>query len=117
MNEFLWVETYRPKTVADTILPDRIKSQFQAYVDAKNLPNLILSGGPGCGKTTVAKAILDELGCDYMVINGSLNGNIDMLRNEILQFASTVSFNGGRKFVILDEADYLTAATQAALRN
>jgi len=81
-------------------------------------PNLLLSGSAGCGKTTVARAMLEELGCDYIVINGSLNGNIDTLRNEIMQFASSVSLMGGRKYVILDEADYLNPnSTQPALRN
>jgi DNA polymerase III delta prime subunit len=117
-KDFLWVEKYRPKTVADTILPDSLKATFQQFVDQKNVPNLILAGGPGVGKTTVAKAMLEELGCDYIVINGSLNGNIDTLRNEILNFASSVSLMGGRKYVILDEADYLNAnSTQPALRN
>lgn len=116
-GHFLWVEKHRPSKVRDTVLPEELKKTFQRFVDDKNIPNLILCGGPGCGKTTVAKAMLEELDCDYMVINGSLNGNIDTLRNDILQFASSVSFKGGRKYVILDEADYLTANTQAALRN
>jgi DNA polymerase III delta prime subunit len=117
-EEFLWVEKYRPKTIEDTILPVELKSVFQKFVDQKNLPNLILSGSAGVGKTTVARAMLEELGCDYIVINGSMNGNIDTLRNEILNFASSVSFSGGRKYVILDEADYLNAnSTQPALRN
>lgn len=117
-NEFLWVEKYRPSTVADTILPNDLKATFQQFVDQKNIPNLILSGGPGVGKTTIARAMLEQLGCDYIIINGSMNGNIDTLRNEILNFASSVSLSGGRKYVILDEADYLNAnSTQPALRN
>ena len=117
-EEFLWVEKYRPHTIADTILPDELKTTFQQFVDNKNIPNLILSGTAGVGKTTVARAMLDELDCDYIVINGSMHGNIDTLRNEITSFASTVSFKGGRKYVILDEADYLNAnSTQPALRN
>jgi DNA polymerase III delta prime subunit len=117
-NEFLWVEKYRPKTIEDTILPCDLKKTFQQFVDQKNVPNLILSGTAGVGKTTVARAMLEQLGCDYIVINGSMNGNIDTLRNEILNFASTVSLSGGRKYVILDEADYLNAnSTQPALRN
>ena len=117
-EEFLWVEKYRPKTIEDTILPVELKATFQQFVDQKNIPNLILSGSAGVGKTTVARAMLEQLGCDYIVINGSMNGNIDTLRNEILNFASTVSFSGGRKYVILDEADYLNAnSTQPALRN
>ena len=118
LEEFLWVEKYRPKTVADTILPDDLKKVFQQFVDQKNIPNLILSGTAGVGKTTVAKAMCEELGCDYIIINGSMNGNIDTLRNDIARFASSVSLAGGRKMVILDEADYLNAqSTQPALRN
>lgn len=118
LEEFLWVEKYRPKTIQDTILPDALKQTFQEFVNQGNIPNLLLSGSAGCGKTTVARAMLEELGCDYIVINGSLNGNIDTLRNEIMQFASSVSLMGGRKYVILDEADYLNPnSTQPALRN
>ena len=117
-EEFLWVEKYRPKTVSETILPDELKKTFQQFVDNKNIPNLLLAGGPGVGKTTIAKAMLDELECDYIVINGSLSGNIDTLRNDIMQFASSMSLVGGRKYVILDEADYLNPnSTQPALRN
>ena len=117
-EEFLWVEKYRPKTIEDTILPLDLKATFQQFVDQQNIPNLILSGSAGVGKTTVARAMLEQLGCDYIVINGSMNGNIDTLRNEILNFASSVSLSGGRKYVILDEADYLNAnSTQPALRN
>lgn len=114
----LWVERYRPKTVAETILPADLKATFQQFVDNKSVPNLILAGPAGVGKTTIAKAMLEQLECDYIIINGSLNGNIDTLRNEILNFASSVSLMGGRKYVILDEADYLNAnSTQPALRN
>jgi DNA polymerase III delta prime subunit len=117
-EEFLWTERFRPKTIEDTILPVDLKATFQHFVDQKNIPNLILSGTAGVGKTTVARAMLEQLGCDYIVINGSMNGNIDTLRNEILNFASSVSLSGGRKYVILDEADYLNAnSTQPALRN
>jgi DNA polymerase III delta prime subunit len=118
MEQFLWVEKYRPKTVADTILPQSLKSVFQQFVVQGNIPNLILSGSAGVGKTTIARAMLEELDCDYIVINGSMNGNIDTLRNDIKSFASSVSLAGGRKYVILDEADYLNAnSTQPALRN
>lgn len=118
LQDFLWVEKYRPKTVEETILPTDLKKTFQQFVDDQNVPNLILAGGPGVGKTTIAKAMLEELKCSYIVINGSMNGNIDTLRNEIKNFASTVSFTGGRKYVILDEADYLNPqSTQPALRN
>ncbi len=118
MEEFLWVEKYRPKLVADTVLPKELKDTFQQFVDQENIPNLILAGPAGVGKTTIARAMLEELGCDYLVINGSMNGNIDTLRNDILEFASSMSLKGGRKYVILDEADYLNAnSTQPALRN
>lgn len=118
LDEFLWVEKYRPQTIEDTILPAELKATFQQFVDQGNIPNLLLAGSAGCGKTTVARAMLEQLGCDYIVINGSMNGNIDTLRNDIMQFASSVSFTGGRKYVILDEADYLNAnSTQPALRN
>ena len=118
LDDFLWVERYRPKTVEDTILPPELKATFQQFVDQKNIPNLILAGSAGVGKTTIARAMLEELGCDYIVINGSMNGNIDTLRNEIKNFASSVSLAGGRKYVILDEADYLNSnSTQPALRN
>jgi DNA polymerase III delta prime subunit len=118
LQDFLWVEKYRPKTVEDAILPADLKATFQQFVEQKNVPNLILTGGPGIGKTTIAKAMLEELGCNYIVINGSMSGGIDTLRNEIKNFASTISFSGGRKYVILDEADYLNPqSTQPALRN
>ena len=117
MEEFLWCEKYRPQTVAETILPERYKKSFQDYIDQKNIPNLILAGRPGCGKTTVARAMLEELNCSYMMINGSLDGNKDTLRNQIRDFASSVSLQGGRKYIILDEADYLTHHMQPALRN
>lgn len=117
-EDFLWVEKYRPHTIADTILPPSLKAVFQQFVDDENIPNLLLTGRAGVGKTTVARAMLDELGADYIVINGSMHGNIDTLRVDILNFASTVSFSGGRKYVILDEADYLNPnSTQPALRN
>jgi DNA polymerase III delta prime subunit len=117
-SDFLWVEKFRPKTIADTILPPSLKQTFQQFVDQQNIPNLLLCGRAGVGKTTVARAMLEELGADYLIINGSMNGNIDTLRNDIRQFASSVSFYGGRKYVILDEADYLNPnSTQPALRN
>ena len=117
-EDFLWVQKYRPQKVVDTILPADLKNAFQKFVDQNNIPNLLLAGRAGVGKTTIAKAMLEEIGADYIVINGSMNGNIDTLRIEIANFASTVSFTGGRKYVILDEADYLNAnSTQPALRN
>lgn len=118
MKDYLWVEKYRPKTISDTILPSELKSTFNQFVEQKNIPNLILAGSAGVGKTTVARALLNEIKVDYTIINGSMNGNIDTLRNDIQMFASAVSFSGGRKYVILDEADYLNPnSTQPALRN
>ena len=117
MKDFLWVEKYRPLCIQDCILPAEMKRTFQQFVDDKNVPNLLLSGGPGVGKTTVAKAMLNEIGSTYMLINGSEESGIDVLRNKIKNFASTVSFDTNRKFVILDEADYLNPqSTQPALR-
>jgi len=117
-NEVLWVEKYRPQRIDDTILPEKTKAAFKKFVEDESIPNLLLSGGPGVGKTTIAKAMLEELGCDYIVKNGSLNVNIDTLRYEISTYASSVSLTGGRKYVIFDEADYLNATSvQPALRN
>ena len=118
LEEALWTERYRPKTINDCVLPKDIKKTFQAFIDSGTIPNLLLTGTQGTGKTTAARAMCEQLQCDYIIINGSMNGGIDTLRNEIQQFASTVSFGGGRKMVILDEADYLNAqSTQPALRN
>ena len=117
METFLWVEQYRPKTVDDCILPQSLKGTFKEFVESGNIPNIILSGGPGVGKTTIAKAVLDEIGATYMMINGSEESGIDVLRTKIKNFASTVSLEGGRKYLILDEADYLNPqSTQPALR-
>ena len=116
-NEFLWVEKYRPKTIQETILPDDLKETFQKIVDSGEIPNMLFTGTAGLGKTTVARAICNELGLDYIVINGSEEGNIDTLSGKIKQFASSVSLSGGYKVVILDEADYLNPqSTQPALR-
>ena len=116
-SEFLWVEKYRPKVISETILPPRLKDVFQKMVDTGELPNMLFTGTAGLGKTTVAKALCNELGLDYIVINGSEEGNIDTLRGKIKQFASSVSLQGGVKVVILDEADYLNPqSTQPALR-
>lgn len=116
-NEFLWVEKYRPKTIADTILPKSLKDVFQSMVTSGELQNMLFTGTAGLGKTTVAKALCNELDLDYIIINGSEEGNIDTLRGKIKQFASSVSLQGGYKVVILDEADYLNPqSTQPALR-
>ena len=118
MEQTLWTEKFRPQTVQDCILPDRLKKPFQEYVNQKNIPNLLLAGGPGVGKTTVAKAMCKEIGCDYLVINGSDESGIDTFRTKIKNYASSMSLSGGRKVIIIDEADYLNPnSTQPALRN
>ena len=116
MEQFIWVEKYRPKTVDECILTDELAKTFNSFV-SKGIPNLILCGGPGVGKTTVAKAMLEQCGSDYIMINGSMRGNIDTLRTDIQSYASTTSLDGSRKYIILDEADYLKPqSTQPALR-
>lgn len=116
-NDFLWVEKYRPRTIADTILPASLKQTFQAIVDSGQMQNMLFTGTAGLGKTTVARALCNEMGLDYIVVNGSEEGNIDTLRGKIKQFASSISLSGGYKVVILDEADYLNPqSTQPALR-
>ena len=116
-KDYLWVEKYRPKKVSDTVLPADIKKIFQEFVDTNTLSNMLLTGTAGTGKTTVARALCNELGLDYIIINGSEEGNIDTLRTKIKQFASSVSLQGGYKVIILDEADYLNPqSTQPALR-
>jgi DNA polymerase III delta prime subunit len=119
MEHLLWTEKYRPKKIDDCILPERLKKPFQEYVNQSSIPNLLLSGGAGVGKTTVAKAMCEEIGCDVMVINGSDEGRlIDTFRTKIKNFASSMSLAGGRKVVIIDEADYCNAeSVQPALRN
>jgi len=118
MEHLLWTEKYRPKTIKDCILPERLKLPFQEYVNQRNIPNLLLAGGAGVGKTTVAKALCNEVGCDYIVINGSDESGIDTFRTKIKNYASSMSLTGGRKVIIIDEADYLNPnSTQPALRN
>jgi DNA polymerase III delta prime subunit len=116
-NEFLWCEKYRPAKVSDAILPNALKNTFLEIVKTGELPNLLFTGTAGIGKTTIAKALCNELDLDYLLVNGSEEGNIDTLRTKIKHFASSVSLQGGYKVVILDEADYLNAqSTQPALR-
>ena len=117
MVEALWVEKYRPHTIADCILPEEYKNTFQSYVDRKEIPHLLLCGGPGTGKTTVARALCDEIGCDYLLINGSDESGIDTFRTKIKTYASSMSLTGGKKVIIIDEADYLNPnSTQPAMR-
>jgi len=117
MNEFLWVEKYRPKTVDDCILSPDLYKTFSEIVKSGEMQNMLFTGTAGVGKTTIAKALANQLNLDYIIINGSEEGNIDTLRNKIKQFASSVSLSGGHKLVILDEADYLNPqSTQPALR-
>jgi DNA polymerase III delta prime subunit len=119
LKHALWVEKYRPHKIEDCILPEDIKTTFQEYVNRKEIPTLLLAGSAGVGKTTVAKALCEEVGCDYIVINGSDEGRlIETFRNKIKNYASTVSLSGGRKVIIIDEADYTNPeSVQPALRN
>ena len=121
MSEYLWVEKYRPKKISECILSEDIKKTFAEFLKQKEIPNLLLSGTQGTGKTTVARALCEELGADYIIINGSDEGRqIDTLRNKIKNFASTVSLteSSAHKVVIIDEADYMNAeSVQPALRN
>jgi len=117
MKNYLWVEKYRPQNIDDCILPESIKTTFKQMVDSGEVQNLLLSGGAGCGKTTIAKSLCRELDADYIMINCSEDGNIDTLRTKIRNFASSISISGGKKIVILDEFDYANAQSmQPALR-
>lgn len=117
-EEFLWCEKYRPRVIDDCVLPESLKATFKEYIARGQLPNFLFTGTAGVGKTTVARALCNEIGADYIFINGSEERGIDVLRNKIKQFASSVSLTEeGAKVVILDEADYLTNDTQAALRS
>lgn len=116
-EQLLWTEKYRPRKVEDCILHDSIKKTFEEFVKQGKLPNLLLSGSAGVGKTTIARALCDEIGLDYIIINGSDENGIDVLRTKIKNYASSVSLSGGRKVVIIDEADYLNPnSIQPALR-
>jgi hypothetical protein len=106
-DDFLWCEKYRPKTVSECILPDNIKRTFQEYVNKKEIPNLLLTGQAGSGKTSVSVAMCNEVGCDYLFLNGSSENGIDTFRNKITNYASSVSLSGGKKVIIIDEADYM----------
>ncbi|MGA1402277.1 MAG: AAA family ATPase, partial [Candidatus Nanopelagicaceae bacterium] len=119
MKKFLWVEQYRPSKIADCILPENIKKSFHGFVDQGEIPNLLLCGSAGVGKTTVAKALCEEIGASYIVINGSDEGRfLDTVRNKVRQFATTVSLTSGaaHKVVIIDEADNTTNDVQLSLR-
>jgi len=116
-DQFLWCEKYRPRNLDDCILPDEQLNTFRQFFATGEIPNMLLCGSAGVGKTTIARAICEELECDYIIINGSEESGIDVLRTKIRDFASSVSFNGKTKVVILDEADYLNPnSTQPALR-
>jgi DNA polymerase III delta prime subunit len=116
-DQFLWVEKYRPKTIDECILPESLKQTFKEFIASGQLPNFLFSGTAGVGKTTVAKALCNEVGAEYLLINGSEESGIDVLRTKIKSFASSVSLTDSKKVVILDEADYLNAnSTQPALR-
>ena len=116
MENIAWTEKYRPRTVASCILPERLKKPFQTYVDKGYVPTMMLSGGAGVGKTTIAMAMCEELGCDYMIINGSDETGVDVVRDKIKTYASSMSLSGGRKVIIIDEADFLSPNAQAAFR-
>ena len=118
MNDILWVEKYRPKLVDDCVLPDNTQKIFSEIVERGEIPNLLLTGSPGIGKTTIAKALCNQLECDWLMINGSDEGRmIDTLRTTITNFASTVSLSGGKKVLIIDEADYMNPeSVQPAMR-
>jgi len=115
-KQFLWTEKYRPSNVSECVLSLTIKEAFNSFIKNKNMPNLVLEGIPGIGKTTVALACLEEMNCDFIKINASLESGIDIVREKMMQFASTMSFNGGRKYILLDEADRLSSDAQEALR-
>lgn len=117
-EQMLWTERYRPQKIEDCILPESIKQTFQEFATQGKIPNLLIAGSAGVGKTTIAKALCKEVGCDFIIINGSDENGIDVLRGKIKNYASSVSLSGGRKVIIIDEADYLNPnSLQPALRN
>jgi len=115
-DHFVWVEKYRPTKVSEVILPEDLKNLFTNFAKQGDFPNLLLAGPKGMGKTSVAKALISEIGADVYFVNGSLARNMDMLRDQVSQFVTTVSFTGGRKYVLIDEADGLNPLTQPALK-
>lgn len=117
MEHLIWCEKYRPKKVSECILPERIKKTFQAYADKKQIPHMLLHGTPGTGKTSIAKALCDDVGCEWMMINGKEENGIDVLRTKIRSFASTISLVGGRKVIIIDEADNMTTSLQEGMKS
>ena len=116
MTEFIWVEKYRPKTIQECILPERLKNTLKTYVQEGKVPNILLEGGPGTGKTTAARALCNEIGVSYIIINSSKNRGIDSIRTEIVSFASSKSFNQKSKVIIMDEVDFMTPEAQGAFR-
>ena len=115
-EEFIFAQKYRPKKISECILPERIKSYFQSCIDNKEIPNLMLTGTAGVGKTTAALALCEEIGVNYLFINSSKERGVDTLRTKIQNYASTMSLKGGKKVIILDESDYMTQDAQAGLR-
>ena len=115
-NQFLWVEKFRPSRISDLILPECVREALSGYVKQGRIPNLMFYGGAGVGKTSAAKAMCDEVGCDYILINASNENSIETLRIKITQFASTMSFSGAKKVVIMDEADSMSSALQSGIR-
>lgn len=115
-NEFLWCEKYRPAKIKDVLMPTRIREEISSYIKDGQIPHLIMTGTPGLGKTTVAYAIANEIGADLLFINASMENGVDTIRNKVIQFASTASFEGNLKIIFMDEADKMTKASQDMLR-